>query len=125
MIVFTVWVVWPNLSTNPSVVMVIVLALALIWLIGAVGTWLRFEHADELMLCGSLGPVIVGLVQLGYRLQFLWVHQALATPHAPPGSATAFALLWGYETMVILLPGILFTVWNARNLTPLPPSRFN
>jgi hypothetical protein len=68
---------------------------------------------------------MVGVVQLGYRLQFLWTHQSMAMPEAPSGAATGFALVWAYETLVILLPGFLFTVWNALNLRPLPPSKIS
>lgn len=118
---FFVWAVWPNVVNRQSVVIVIVLTLALIWLLGTIGTWFRFGHADELMLCGSVGPLLMGLVQFGYRLQFIWSHGALAPSSPDPGNASAFAMVWAYEFAVILVPGLLFTVWNARSMRPLPP----
>lgn len=125
LLAFAFWAVWPNLVLSPSVLMVIVLALTLIWFLGVLGTWLDLPHADELMLCGSLGPIMVGVVQLGYRLQFLWTHQSMAMLGTPSSAATGFAFVWAYETVVILLPGVLFTVWNARKLRPLPPSKIS
>lgn len=123
LLAFFVWAVWPNVVYRPSVVIVIVLMLALIWLLGTIGTWFRFGHADELMLCGSVGPLLVGLVQFGYRLQFVWSHGAWAPSSPVPGNASAFAMVWAYEFVVILAPGFLFTVWNARSMRTLPPIR--
>lgn len=123
LLAFFVWAVWPNVVNRPSVLIVIVLALALIWLLGTLGTWFRLGRADELMLCGSVGPLLLGLVQFGYRLQFVWSHWALAPSSSDPGDATAFAMVWAYELAVILVPGFLFTVWNARSMCPLPPIR--
>lgn len=120
---FFVWAVWPNVVNRPSVVIVVVLSLALIWLLGTIGTWFRLGHADELMLCGSVGPLLLGMVQFGYRLQFVWSHRALAPSSSDPGDATAFAMVWAYEFAVILVPGFLITAWNAQSMRPLPPIR--
>lgn len=123
LLAFFVWAVWPNVVNRPSVFIVIVLALALVWLLGTIGTWFRLGHADELMLCGSVGPLLLGLVQFGYRLQFVWSHRALAPSSSDPGDSTAFAMVWAYEFFVVLIPGLLFTIWNARSMRPLPPIR--
>ena len=121
LLAFFLWAVWPNVVNRPSVVIVIVLVLAVIWFLGAIGSWFRLGHADELMLCGSVGPLLLGLMQIGYRLQFVWSHRALAPSSSDPGDATAFATVWAYEIVVIMIPGLLFTVWNARAMRPLPP----
>jgi hypothetical protein len=42
----------------------------------------KYPHpgADELLLCGAAAPLMVGLTQMAYRLDFLRVHGALARP---------------------------------------------
>lgn len=122
---FAVYVLWPNLQSTPSVIMIAAAALAGIWLVGGAAGLAGIPRADELLLCGSAAPVLVGLTQLIFRLDFLRVHGGLTRPGVVNDSAAAFGLMWVAEMVLVLLPGILFVLWNARSLAPLPPPQPN
>ena len=121
---FATFVLWPNLRTAPSVLLVAATALAAIWLVGGLAAWVKLPRADELLLCGAAAPLMVGLTQMAYRLDFLRVHGALARPGVEADSATTFAAVWAAEVVFVLLPGVLFCWWNARALTPVEPPTF-
>ena len=121
---FTTFVLWPNLRVAPSVLLVAATALAAIWLVGGLAAWVKLPRADEILLCGASAPLLVGLTQLAYRIDFLRVHGALARPGVAPDSATAFAAVWAAEVVFVLLPGVLFVWLNARALTPVEPPTF-
>ena len=121
---FATFVLWPNLRTAPSVLLVAATALAAIWLVGGLAAWMKLPRADELLLCGAAAPLMVGLTQMAYRLDFLRVHGALARPGVEADSATTFAAVWAAEVVFVLLPGVLFVWWNARALTPVEPPTF-
>ena len=116
---FATFVLWPNLRMAPSVLLVAATALAAIWLIGGLAAWVRLPRADELLLCGAAAPLMVGLTQMAYRIDFLRVHGALARPGVEGDSATAFAVVWAAEVLLVLLPGVVFVWWNARALGPV------
>lgn len=116
---FATFVLWPNLRMAPSVLLVAATALVAIWLIGGLAAWVRLPRADELLLCGAAAPLMVGLTQMAYRIDFLRVHGALARPGADGDSATAFAAVWAAEVLLVLLPGVVFVWWNARALGPV------
>ena len=121
---FATFVLWPNLRAAPSVLLVAATALAAIWLVAGLAAWVKLPRADELLLCGAAAPLMVGLTQMAYRLDFLRVHRALARPGVEGDSATAFAAVWAAEVVFVLLPGVLFVWWNARALTPVEPPAF-
>ena len=121
---FATFVLWPNLRTAPSVLLVAATALAAIWLVGGLAAWVKLPRADELLLCGAAAPLMVGLTQMAYRLDFLRVHGALARPGVEADSATTFAAVWAAEVVFVLLPGVFFVWWNARALTPVEPPTF-
>lgn len=121
---FATFVLWPNLRTAPSVLLVAATALAAIWLVGGLAAWVKLPRADELLLCGAAAPLMVGLTQMAYRLDFLRVHGGLARPGVEADSATTFAAVWAAEVVFVLLPGVLFVWWNARALTPVEPPTF-
>lgn len=116
---FATFVLWPNLRMAPSVLLVAATALVAIWLIGGLAAWVRLPRADELLLCGAAAPLMVGLTQMAYRIDFLRVHGALARPGVDGDSATAFAAVWAAEVLLVLLPGVGFVWWNARALGPV------
>lgn len=122
---FATFILWPNLRAAPSVLLVAATALAAIWLVGGLAAWVKLPRADELLLCGAAAPLLVGLTQMAYRLDFLRVHRAFARPGLEADSVTAFASVWAAEVVLVLLPGILFVWWNARALTPLEPPNFD
>lgn len=112
----------PNLTTRPSLLLLVCGALALCWLLGCLGVARGLNHADELMLCGCTAPLVLGAAQLVYRLDFIWSHGGLTHPGIPDSSAAAFAAVWAIELFAVLLPGLVFLYLNARSLTPaLPP----
>ena len=78
--------------------------MAAVWLIGGLAAWVRLPRADELLLCGAAAPLMVGLTQMAYRIDFLRVHGALARPGVEGDSATAFAAVWAAEVLLVLLP---------------------
>ncbi len=119
----SLFVLWPNLQFAPSVVLVAATALVAIWLVGGLAAWAKVPRADELLLCGSAGPVLLGLTQLVYRLNFLRTHGALTRPGVEGDSAAAFLGVWAAELFLVLVPGLLFVWWNARSLRPVQPSR--
>ena len=123
MALFALFVLWPNLRSAPSLVLVAVTALAAVWLAGGLTAWVRLPRADELLLCGSTAPVLVGLTQLAYRLDFLRVQGALTRPGVATDSAAGFSAVWAAEVLLVLVPGLLFVWWNARALAPVQPSR--
>jgi hypothetical protein len=98
-------------------------ALAAIWLVGGLAAWSKIPRADELLLCGSVAPVLVGLTQLAYRLDFLRVHGALTRPGIATDSAAGFLGVWAAELLLVLIPGVIFVWWNARALAPLDAAR--
>ena len=120
---FALFVLWPNLRANPSLIIVVATALAAVWLIGGLAAWAKIPRADELLLCGSTAPVLVGLTQLAYRLNFLRTHGSVTRPGVETDSATAFVTIWAVEVLLILGPAAAFVWWNARGLRPLQPSR--
>lgn len=120
---FALFVLWPNLQAAPSLILVIATALAAIWLVGGLAAWVRIPRSDEILLCGSAAPLLVGLTQLAYRVDFLRAHQGLTRPDATTDSASAFITVWAAELLLVLLPGIAFVYWNGRSLQPVQPSR--
>lgn len=120
---FALFVLWPNLRSAPSLVLVVATTLTAVWLIGGLAAWVRLPRADELLLCGSAAPVLLGLTQLAYRIDFLRIHGALTRPGAATDSAAGFIAVWAAELLLVLLPGVAFVWWNARSLAPLQPSR--
>ena len=117
------FVLWPNLQASPSLVLIVATALAAVWLVGGLGAWAKVPRADELLLCGSAAPVLVGLTQLAYRLDFLRTHGALTRLGVATDSAGGFLAVWAAEMVLVLLPGLIFVWWNARALQPVQPSR--
>lgn len=118
---FAALVLLPNLRATPSLLIVAASVLAAAWLIGCLARFANLPRADELLLAGSAAPVVVGLVQLVYRINFIVRHGGLSDPSTPGTSATAFALAWGLETLAILAPGTWFLWRNAKSLAPTPP----
>lgn len=116
------FVLWPNLRQAPSMLLVAATALLAIWLIGGLAAWSKVPRADELLLCGSVAPVLVGLTQLIYRLNFVRVHGALTRPDVASDSPGSFVTVWSAELLLVLIPGILFVWWNWRTLGPPQPS---
>jgi len=116
---FTTFVLWSNLRLAPSVLLVAATALVAIWLVGGLAAWVNLPRADELLLCGAAAPLLVGLTQMAYRIQFLRVHGALTRPEVENDSAATFAAVWAAEVLLVLLPGVLFVWWNARALAPV------
>ena len=117
------FVLWPNLQAAPSLVLIVATALAAVWLVGALAAWAGVPRADELLLCGAAAPVLLGLTQLAYRLDFLRTHGALTRPGADADSAAGFLAVWAAELALVLVPGLIFVWWNARALQPVQPSR--
>ncbi len=111
----------PNLVRRPSLLLLVCAVLALCWLLGCLGVARGLRHADELMLCGSTAPVVLGLAQLVYRLDFIRLHGGLTHPGLPESSAAAFAAVWTFELGAVLLPGLVFVYLNGRSLAPTPP----
>lgn len=116
---FALFVLWPNLQAAPSLVLVAATALAAIWLVGGLAAWAKVPRADELLLCGSAAPVLLGLTQLAYRIDFLRVHGALTRPGVATDSAAGFLAVWAAELLLVLLPGVIFVWLSARELTPV------
>lgn len=117
------FVLWPNLQASPSLVLIVATALAAVWLVGGLAAWAKVPRADELLLCGSAAPVLVGLTQLAYRLDFLRTHGALTRPGVESDSAGGFLAVWAAELVLVLIPGLILVWWNARALQPIQPSR--
>ena len=116
---FALFVLWPNLQAAPSLILILSTALAAIWLIGGLAAWSKVPRADELLLCGSVAPVLVGLTQLAYRANFLVTHGALTRPGFATDSVLGFLGVWTAEVILVLIPGIIFVWWNARALSPV------
>lgn len=116
-------VLWPNLQGAPSLVLIVATALAAVWLVGGLAAWAKVPRADELLLCGAAAPVLLGLTQLAYRLNFLRTHGALTRPGVETDSAAGFLAVWGAEMLLVLIPGLMFVWWNARALQPVQPRR--
>ncbi|MEX1045389.1 MAG: hypothetical protein WEC73_04605 [Chthoniobacterales bacterium] len=117
------FVLWPNLQAAPSVILVAATALVAVWLLGGLAAWTGMRRADEMLLCGSAAPVLVGLTQWAYRGDFWRTHGALTRPGVPTDSAGVFLGIWAAETLLVLLPGVLFLWWNARALAPVDDGR--
>ena len=120
---FALFVLWPNLKAAPSLILISATALAAIWLVGGLAAWSKVPRADEVLLCGSVAPVLVGLTQLAYRLDFLRVHGALTRPGMATDSAAGFLGVWAAELLLVLITGVIFVWWNARALAPLDDAR--
>jgi hypothetical protein len=120
---FAMFVLWPNLQAAPSLILILSTALAAIWLIGGLAAWSKVPRADELLLCGSVAPVLVGLTQLAYRANFLVTHGALTRPGIATDSAAGFLGVWAVELLLVLMPGVIFVWWNARALAPVDIAR--
>ncbi len=120
---FALFVLWPNLKAAPSLILVSATALGAIWLVGGLAAWSKVPRADELLLCGSVAPVLVGLTQLAYRLDFLRVHGALTRPGIATDSTAGFLGVWAAELLLVLIPSVIFVWWNARALAPLDATR--
>jgi len=116
-------VLWPNLRAAPSLVLVAVAALAAVWLLGGLAAWVGLRRADELLLCGAAAPLLVGLTQLAYRIDFWWSHGTLTRPGVPADSTGVFWGIWAAEILLVLVPGMVFLWWNARALAPVDAGR--
>jgi hypothetical protein len=117
------FVLWPNLQASPSLVLIVATALAAVWLVGGLAAWAKVPRADELLLCGASAPVLVGLTQLAYRVDFLRTHGALTRPGVATDSAGGFLAVWAAELVLVLIPGLIFVWWNARALAPVDTGR--
>jgi hypothetical protein len=120
---FAMFVLWPNLQDAPSLILVVATALAAVWLLGGLAAWAKIPRADELLLCGSAAPVLLGLTQLAYRIDFFRTQGALTRPGVDSDSSAGFLLVWAVELLLVLIPGLIFVWWNARALQPIQPSR--
>lgn len=120
---FATFVLWPNVRAAPSLILVAATALTAVWLLGGLAAWAKLPRAEEILLCGSAAPVLIGLTQLAYRFDFLRIHGALTRPGVQSDSATGFAVVWASEVLFVLLPGLLFLWWNARSLSPVGAGR--
>ena len=120
---FAMFVLWPNLRAAPSLILVVATALTAVWLLGGLAAWAKIPRADELLLCGSVAPVLLGLTQLAYRIDFFRTHGALTRPGVASDSSAAFLAVWALELLLVLIPGLIFVWWNARALQPIQPSR--
>ena len=116
---FADFVLWPNLRMAPNLVAITGAALTAVWLIGGLAAWVKLPRADELLLCGAAAPLLVGLTQLAYRVDFVRIHGALTRPGVEGDSMAMFAAVWGLELALVLVPGIFFVWWNARALGPV------
>jgi hypothetical protein len=123
------FVIVPNLRSTPSLVLVVAAVLALVWVLGCIGLVSRVPRSDELVLCGAAAPVVLGLTQLTYRLNFLGMEGF--SGERQMGSVAGFLSVWIAELVFVLAPGVFFVVWNVRNLSAPPaghprrPSRTN
>ena len=115
----------PNLSRVPSLMLVVVALLALVWIAGCLAEFRSLPRADELMLCGCFAPVLVGVWTTVFRIHFLWAHRALSHPGIPDSSASGFIAAWLLETVLLLLPGAVFLATNIRSLRPVANVRRN
>jgi hypothetical protein len=120
---FAMLILWPNLKAAPSLILVVATALAAVWLLGGLAAWAKIPRADELLLCGSVAPMLLGLTQLAYRIDFLRTHGALTRPGVESDSSAGFLAVWAVELVLVLIPGLIFVWWNARALQPIQPSR--
>ena len=120
---FALFVLWPNLQAAPSLLLVVATALVAVWLVCGLAALSKVPRADELLLCGSVAPVLLGLTQLAYRTNFLWVHGALARPGNQADSSAIFLAVWAAELLLVLIPGLMFVWWNWRALQPVQPKR--
>lgn len=118
---FTGLFVLPNLMRAPSLVMVVLATLAAVWIIGCLAAFLRWTRSDELMLCGSSAPVILGIWTLATRAVFIYSHHGLTDPSLPSATASGFVAAWLAETLLVLVPGAGFLAANIRSLRPVPP----
>ena len=116
---FAAFVLLPNLRVAPSLILVAGAVLTAIWFLGGLLALGKMPQAHELLLSGSAAPILVGLTQLAYRLNFLRTHGALTRHEVGTDSAAGFLAVWVAELLLILLPGILFLWWNARSLPPV------
>jgi len=110
----------PNLATRPSILLVVAAVLTAVWLFGGVGLLFGMWRADELMLCGAFAPVLVGVTQWVYRIHFILTYGGLTHESAPESTSAGFVLVGVLETLLVLIPGLIFVVWNIRRLTPVP-----
>lgn len=121
LLLFAALVLLPNLRSAPSLVVIAATLLTAVWLCGCLARFAGLPRADELLLAGCTAPLVIGLLQWVYRVDFVRTHGGLADPAIPGSSSLAFALAWAVETLAILLPGAWFLWRNARSLTPAPP----
>jgi hypothetical protein len=98
-------------------------ALGAVWLLGGLAAWAGVRRADEMLLCGAAAPILLGLTQLAYRIDFWRTHGTLTRPGAPSDSVGVFFGIWAAEVLLVLLPGIVFLWWNARALAPVDAGR--
>lgn len=118
LLLFGGFVLVPNFLVAPSVMLVAAAVLAVLWLAGCLGVLAGVARCDELILCGAVSPVVLGLTQLVYRLNFLY-HEGLGGLSRSV-SVTGFVLVWAAEIALVLVPGFLFVWWNARSLSSPP-----
>lgn len=121
-VLFAGLLVLPNLVHAPNLMMAGLAALVAVWIFGCLSEWRGFGRADELMLCGSAAPVVLGIWTIGTRLAFIYNHQALTDPRIPGVTASGFIVIWVLEILLVLLPGAAFFAMNIRALRPVPSS---
>lgn len=107
----------PNLRASPNLVLIAAGVLTALWILGCAGAMRGFPRSAEIMLCGAAAPVLVGLIQLVYRITFLATH-GMAGVHAS-GTVAGFAIGWILEIGLVLLPGTVFLWRNAKSLPPV------
>lgn len=113
-LLFAGFVLLPNLRSAPSLILLVACVLAGLWLFGSLGLIANIPRSDELVLCGAVSPLMIGITQMVYRLDFLRLRGLAGVSES--GSAAAFFFVWSAEMLLVLLPGVWFLVWNARTL---------
>jgi len=115
--------VLPNLVRTPSLVMIAVAAVAGVWIAGCIGRFVSVARSDELMLCGSAAPLVVGLWTSGMRIAFIWTHRSLSNLLLPDSTPGGFLASWLLEILLLVVPGVWFLRGNYRSLEPAPTLR--
>ena len=83
--------------------------------IGGILSLLHKPVANWLLFFGSLGALAAGTFFHYLRIRFIVQNGGMEGANGY-GSPLAFLLGWAAATIILFLPGLLFSIWNAQQI---------
>lgn len=82
---------------------------------GGILALFRKPAGDWLLLFGAAGVLAAGTLLHYLRVAFILRNHGMEGPNGE-GSPLAFLLGWAASTIILFIPGLLYSIWNGRRI---------